>query len=318
MGLVESDLIAYTPEIKAAALKIAQQCRMGPYYVPPSASDGTSKLPCTWYAPGANGGVNIFGGTAADPETGLIYVGAESGVTRLSIAKDPCSEFRYTETHDSCGLAGALPAPDGYQPPAGRRGGGAGAAAGGAGDTGAARGAAGVAGAAGGGGRGGVSAVGGVSILKPKEYGGVTAYNMNTGEKVWWIPNGGFNEVTSTDPMFAGVTLPPSGAAGQAQVITTKTLVVYGTGRSGGPRGAPPQLYAVDKATGKQVGALQIPSKTTAVPMTYLHNGKQYIVFAMGQGANTALVALALPASGGGRSGGSGSAVPGSDHGGSR
>ena len=68
--------------------------------------------------------------------------------------------------------------------------------------------------------------------------------------------------------MFAGVTLPPVGAGGQPQVITTKTLVIYGTGRNGGARGAAPQLFAVDKATGKQVGALAIPSKTTAVPMT--------------------------------------------------
>ena len=315
MGLVESDLIDYTPEIKAAALKIAEQCRMGPYYVPPSTNDGSSKLPCSWYAPGANGGVNIFGGTAADPETGMIYVGSQTGIARLTIEKDPCSEFRYTETHNSCGLAGALPTPPGVTP-GGRRGGGGGgqtppanAAAGGA----AGRGAAGAApaagaGAGGGGGRGnnGMS-VGGVSIAKPKEYGGVTAYDMNTGDKAWWIPNGGFDQVTTTDPMFAGVKLPSAGAGGQAQVITTKTLVVYGTGRNGGPRGAPPQLFAVDKATGKQVGALTIPGKTTAVPMTYLHQNKQYIVFAMGTGANTELVALALP-SPGGRGGGAGPA----------
>ena len=45
-----------------------------------------------------------------------------------------------------------------------------------------------------------------------------------------------------------------------------------------------PQLYAFDKATGKQVGAVNIPSVNTAVPMTFLHQGKQYIVFATGQG----------------------------------
>jgi glucose dehydrogenase len=331
MGLVESDLIDYTPEIKEAALKIAHQCRMGPFYVPPSSND-KSQFPCTWYAPGANGGVNIFGGTAADPETGMIYVGSQSGIARLTISKDPCSEFNYTETHDSCGLPGALPPPAGYvAPPPTRRGGGGGGAGGGGAAGGGGTGAAGAgtagaraagaggdatpqaagparggggAGGAGGGGRGGASAIGGVSIVKPKEFGGITAYNMNTGDKAWWIPNGGFNPVTSTDPMFAGVTLPPQGAGGQAQVITTKTLVIYGTGRDGGPRGAPPQLFAVDKATGKQIAALPIPSKTSAVPMTYLHNGKQYIVFATGSLGNTSLVALALPS--GGRGGGPG------------
>jgi quinoprotein glucose dehydrogenase len=54
-------------------------------------------------------------------------------------------------------------------------------------------------------------------------------------------------------------------------------------------------LYAVDKATGQQVGAVEIPSRTTAMPMTFLHKGKQYIVFATGAGTTAALVALRLP-----------------------
>jgi len=148
--------------------------------------------------------------------------------------------------------------------------------------------------------------LGGVSIAKPKEFGGITGYDMNTGDKKWWIPNGGFNQVTSTDPMFAGVTLPPVGAGGQPQVINTKTLVIYGTGRSGGARGAAPQILAVDKATGKQLGSVQIPSKTTAVPMTFMHQGKQYLVFATGSRLETQLIALTLPATNGGRIGGPG------------
>ena len=138
--------------------------------------------------------------------------------------------------------------------------------------------------------------IGGVSILKPKPLGGVTAYDMNSGDKAWWLPSGGkLTPVTSNDPLFAGVELPPStGGRGQPQIITTKSLVIYGTGRSFSPPGSP-QLYAVDKATGKQVGAVNIPSRTTAVPMTFVHQGKQYIVFATGAGSSNALVALALP-----------------------
>jgi quinoprotein glucose dehydrogenase len=60
----------------------------------------------------------------------------------------------------------------------------------------------------------------------------------------------------------------------------------------------------VDKATGKQVGAVKIPAKTTAVPMTFLHNGRQYIVFAIGAGSNTSLVALTLPHAGAAGTGG--------------
>jgi quinoprotein glucose dehydrogenase len=272
-GLVESDLIDYTPAIRDSALKLAKRCRMGPYYIPPSPTDGTapSGYRCSWYAPGASGGVNIDGGAAVDPETGMMYVGGQSGLSTIQVQKDPCSEFRYSSPRDNCGLLGALPPPPGYKPPAqGGRGGGFE-------------------------GRSSSSTLGGVSILKPKQLGGLTAYNMNTGDKAWWIPNGSkLVPVTSNDPLFAGVTLPPTAGPGQAQAITTKTLVIYGTGRNGA-RSLTPQLYAHDKATGQQVGAVNIPARTTAVPMTFLHQGRQYIVFATGVGSSTNLVALSLP-----------------------
>jgi len=277
-GLVEADLIDYTPAIKDSALKLAQKCRMGPYYIPGSATDGTSKLKCSWYAPGASGGVNIDGGGAVDPETGMLYVGSQTGMSTIQLQKDPCSEFPYSSIHDNCGLIGALPAPADYKPSRDRAGGFDNRDAG--------------------------SVIGGVSIVKPKEYGGITAYDMNSGDKKWWAPNVGMVSQTSSDPLFSGVTLPPQGGRGQAQIITTKTLVIYGSGRSGGVSGKGPELYAVDKATGKQVGAVKIPAKTTAVPMTFMHNGRQYVVFAIGAGSNTSLVAMTLPRAGAAGTGG--------------
>jgi quinoprotein glucose dehydrogenase len=268
-GLQEADLIDYTPAIKDSALKIARLCRMGPWFIPGSAADGSSKLKCSWYAPGASGGVNIDGGSAVDPETGRLYVAALTGLNAITLKKDPCSEFRYSSPRDNCGLIGALPPPPGYQPPADK---------GGSFDD-----------------RGPPAQIGGVSILKPKPLGGITGYDINSGEKLWWTSNGGQSAVTTQDPLFAGVTLPPGSSRGQAQVITTRTLVIYGTGRDGGVRGGTPMLFAVDKATGKQVGAVEIPARTTAVPMTFMHDGKQYIVFATGAGESTALVALRLP-----------------------
>jgi quinoprotein glucose dehydrogenase len=296
-GLLESDLIDYTPAIKDSALKLAKKCRMGPYFIPPSPMDGKGKngpseYTCSWYAPGASGGVNIDGGTAADPETGMIYVGGQSGMSTIAVAKDPCSEIPYTSPHDSCGKPGALPPPPDYKPssdPTGRGGGFARVAA--------------------------VTQIGGISIFKPKEFGGITAYDLNTGDKKWWVPNGNIwrPAPTTDDPLFAGVTLPRiANNSSQPQVITTRTLLINGTGRGGGGGGGrggarggrggaappppiPPQLYAFDKATGRQVGAVAIPSVTSAVPMTFMHQGKQYIVFATGAGMNTALVALTLP-----------------------
>ncbi|HYN09941.1 MAG TPA: PQQ-binding-like beta-propeller repeat protein [Vicinamibacterales bacterium] len=334
-GLSESELIDYSPAIKEAALTLAKKCRMGPHYIPASRADDPNPQPghyhCSWYAPGASGGVNIDGGAAADPETGLIYVGGQSGLGTIEVQKDPCSEFRFSTPRDNCGNLGAPDPPPGYVPRGGGAGrgagggggGGGGGAAAGGGGGGAAAGAAGAgaagAGAAGGqragggagGGRGGgpgvacadvagaragTSSCGGVSILKPREVGGITAYDMKSGDKAWWIPNGYvWTTPTTTDPIFAGVTLPPQGSGrGQPQVITTKSLVIFGTGRGGGVA-TEPKLFATDKATGKQVGAVTIPLRTSAVPMTFLHQNKQYIVFAVGSGANTALVALTLP-----------------------
>ena len=269
-GLQESDLIDYTPAIKDSALALAKKCRMGPYYIPPSPAKG-GQHHCSWYAPGASGGVNIDGGAAVDPETGMMYVGGITGLSTTEVAKDPCSEHDFTQypgNLGNCGRPGALPAPAGYQRPP--------------------REAPTVT---------TIPAQNGISIVKPKQFGGITAYNMNTGDKAWWIPNGGvMTTPTTNDPLFAGVTLPPQPVGrGQAQVINTKTLVIYGTGRSGGPQGPPFHLFAVDKATGRQVGRVQIPSRTSAVPMTFLHRGRQYIVFATGAGAQTSLVALTLP-----------------------
>lgn len=299
-GLLEADLIDYTPAIKDSALKLAQNCRMGPYFIPASPTDGKgkngpTKYTCSWYAPGASGGVNIDGGTAADPETGMIYVGGQSGMSTIAVQKDPCSELPYTSPHNSCGKPGAVKPPAGYKPPAEAEGGRGGAFA-----------------------RvGATTAIGGISFLKPRELGGVTAYDMNTGDKKWWVPNGNlWREQTTNDPLFAGVALPKIPAiGGQPEVITTKTLVINGTGRSGGAgggrrggagaaaqgggrgggAGAGPKLYAFDKATGKQVGAVAIPSVNTAVPMTFMHQGRQYIVFASGTGGPSSLIALSLP-----------------------
>jgi hypothetical protein len=123
--------------------------------------------------------------------------------------------------------------------------------------------------------------------------------------QIWWLPNGGQmavptpNAASPDAAMFANVKLPPSPVGRpntQPQVIATKTLVIYGTGRSGGTPDAEVnyQFYAVDKATGKLLGAVTVPTRTSAVPMTFMHNGKQYIVYATGQNTSTALVALAI------------------------
>ena len=69
-------------------------------------------------------------------------------------------------------------------------------------------------------------------------------------------------------------------------ILVTKTLVISG---ERGVRGQPDaMLRAYDKATGKELGAVPMPAGETGTPMTYMHNGKQYIVLAVGGGVASA------------------------------
>jgi quinoprotein glucose dehydrogenase len=73
--------------------------------------------------------------------------------------------------------------------------------------------------------------------------------------------------------------------------VLTKTLLFEGEGEGGGPT-----LYALDKKTGAIVARIELPNTQSGVPMTYEHNGKQYIaLFVSGRGKPTELVALTLP-----------------------
>jgi quinoprotein glucose dehydrogenase len=92
--------------------------------------------------------------------------------------------------------------------------------------------------------------------------------------------------------------IPKTGQNGAVGLVVTKTLVIMGdpqvTNMPGRPRGA--MLRAYDKATGKEVGAVYLPAPQSGSPMTYLHNGKQYIVVAVSGGAYSGeYIAFALP-----------------------
>ena len=55
-------------------------------------------------------------------------------------------------------------------------------------------------------------------------------------------------------------------------------------------------LRAFDKDTGYEVFEMELPARSSAAPITYLADGVQYIVIAVGGGDSTEqLVALALP-----------------------
>jgi quinoprotein glucose dehydrogenase len=138
---------------------------------------------------------------------------------------------------------------------------------------------------------GGLPTVQGLRLMKPP-YGRITAYNMNRGEIAWQIPNGDTPPAVKNNPALKGLTIPKTGSGSQAGLLVTKTLLFAGEG-SGGQA----FFHAYDKATGAEIWQTAIPGPQTSLPMTYLHQGRQYVVLATRgpTGSGAQLVAFALP-----------------------
>ncbi|MEZ5293408.1 MAG: PQQ-binding-like beta-propeller repeat protein [Vicinamibacterales bacterium] len=140
-------------------------------------------------------------------------------------------------------------------------------------------------------------AVENLPIIRPP-WGQISAIDLNKGEILWQTAHGETEDAVKNHPALKGLTIPRTGRTGRVGVLTTKTLVMAGDGgMATHPNGQRSGMFrAYDKMTGKELGAVPIPGPQTGSPMTYLHNGKQYIVVAVsGQGSSAELVALALP-----------------------
>ncbi|MEK9504756.1 outer membrane protein assembly factor BamB family protein [Gaopeijia maritima] len=245
-GMTVDNLIDFTPELRAQAIEIASQYRMGPVFTPPSlweAEDGTNGA---FVVPGANGGANIPGGAAVDPETGILYVASQRGHSVISLI--PGDQRSEVIGGDDSNMDYVSRGPGGIRGPQG------------------------------------------LPILKPP-YGAITAIDLNTGEHLWRIPNGGTPESITNHPALQGVDLPVTGKNAHANILVTKNLLFYGEGRGGDPL-----LHVVDKATGEELYTIDLPAPTNTAPMSYMHEGRQYIVLSVGgAGVPARLVALALP-----------------------
>ena len=130
----------------------------------------------------------------------------------------------------------------------------------------------------------------GLPLLKPP-YSRMTAIDLNAGDHAWMRPNGDGDRYRN-HPLLRDLDLPPLGGEGHAGPVLTRTLLVSALSAGGSDGG--PRLVARDKATGAIVGSLDLPSGAIGTPMTYLHEGKQYIALTIG-GDVPELIALALP-----------------------
>ncbi len=249
-GFTEDMVIDFTPELKAEALKVVAQYKLGPVFTPPIPRGYEGKTGLLYVANGAN-----WPGGSLDPDTGIMYVYSHTLLRVLSMVNDPKrSDMNYVT---------------------------------GGGDD-----------------SGPGLTVRGLPVVKPP-WGRITAIDLNKGEIVWQMAHGETPDTVKNNPALQGVNIPRTGRTGGAGgssggigTLVTKTLVISGEGGQfttpTGQRGA--MLRAYDKATGKEVGEVYMPGAQTGGPMTYMLNGKQYVVVAV-SGAVTPgeLIAYTLP-----------------------
>ena len=141
----------------------------------------------------------------------------------------------------------------------------------------------------------GVGGPRGLPILKPP-WGRISALDMNTGQMVWQVANDHTPSFVEEHPALEGVDVPRTGRPSRAGLLATRTLLFAGTGGGTMSADLTGLLRAHDKETGEIVAEIELPSHQTGVPMTYMHDGRQYIVAAVaGRGVPAELVALRLP-----------------------
>lgn len=137
----------------------------------------------------------------------------------------------------------------------------------------------------------------GLPLVKPP-WARISAVDLNKGEIVWQVPHGETPDNVRDHPMLQGIDIPRTGRVGRIGTLVTKTLVIAGEGgfftTPEGASGA--MLRAYDKATGEEVGAVFMPAPQTGTPMTYMIDGTQYLIVAIGgSGYEAELVAFRLP-----------------------
>jgi glucose dehydrogenase len=256
-GVSIDDLIDFTPELRAEAVKLISRFKIGPIFTPPVVSKWPGPL-ATLMLPDATGGANWQGGSY-DPETGTFYIFTNTNVAALGLV--PGSE-RPVKPSDMAYVRGQAVDPANPKAPAVP------------------------------------TTVQGLPLIKPP-YGRITAIDLHKGELLWQVAHGETPDNVRNHPLLKGLTIPRTGRQGRIGTLVTKSLVIAGEGGvftlPDGRRGA--MLRAYDKRSGQDAGAVYMPAPQTGSPMTYMLNGRQYIVVAIsGQGFPGELIAFRLPA----------------------
>jgi quinoprotein glucose dehydrogenase len=255
-GVSIDDLIDFTPELRAEAVKHVSRFKIGPIFTPPVVSRFEGPLG-TLMLPAATGGANWQGGSF-DPETGVFYIFTNTEVTPLGLvpgkdrpgepsdmafvrgqAKDPANP----KAADIPTTVQGLPL---IKPPYGR-----------------------------------------ITAIDLKQ--GTLLWQIAHGETPDNIRNhpllkGVTIPRTGRQGRIGTLATKSLLIAGEGGFFTLPD----------GRRGA--MLRAYDKASGREVGSVYMPAPQTGSPMTYSLNGQQFIVVAIsGPGFPGELIAFRLP-----------------------
>ena len=248
-GLTPDDLIDFTPELRAEALEIIKDYKLGPLFNPPIQVGHPSGLRSFVSCP--SGATNIYGPNSADTETGILYVASQRGCRSENIVPgremdEPDDIMTTGRTISDWAVAN----------------------------------------------RGDFRGPQGLPIFKPP-YSKITAIDMNTGEHLWWIPNGDTPDRIKNHAALEGVDLPQTGVTSHPLTMVTGSLLLHAEGVAGQP-----VLHALDKRTGEQLGTVELPAPGQYGMMTFLHDGQQYIVVQVASTSERfpgSLAALRLP-----------------------
>ena len=257
-GRKESDLIDYTPEIRKLALERAKKMELlAELFEPPTHRGNAEGRGPANICPGGAGGANITGPPAADPQSGFLFITTFNGCSPTILG--PASE-RDNDKMTGKTLAQWVTA-RGEKPAAAAK------------PT--------------------NDPLAGIPDIFKGPIGRLVAINMNTGDHVWMTPHGDSpttqQEAFRANPLLKDVKNLDTnwGRRGHAAMAATSTLL-FATGQTADNA---PKLFAIDKRTGKRVGAVATPRLGQYGLMTYMHQGKQYIVLPV----NGGYTAMALP-----------------------
>lgn len=282
-GVTPDVLIDFTPALHQKALDLIKDYTIGPIYTPPALSKESGPLATLVLGP-ATGGTNWPGGSF-NPENHTVYVYACNaclGTNGIVTPPQGFTDLPYVEGQAGQPVtmvyaAGANQGADAVEEkskapedaPAPRN-------------------------------TFHDLSVEGLPLIKPP-YSTISAINLDTGQIEWQVVHGDTPDYIRRSPALKGVQVPRTGQRSfTIGTLLTKSLVIAGdaevTTTQEHPRGA--MLRAYEQKSGKEVGDVLMPAPQSGSPMSYMVNGRQYIIVAVSGGNHSGeYICYTLPSS---------------------